>query len=504
MELEKLLYQYFGYSNFKPGQKEVITSILEKKHTLAMLPTGTGKSLCYQFPGYLLEGAVLIISPLLSLMQDQVDQMMKMGEKRVIALNSFLSQEEKRDAMNHLDRYKFIFISPEMVNSDWVVNRLQDITVSLFAVDEAHCISQWGYDFRPDYLKLGELRQKLGNPLTLALTATATEKVREDILSSLGLSNANRVITTVDRPNIALVVEKWNRYNEKFDRLFQLVQELQPPGIIYFSSKKVADQTASFLRGKGVGRVMAYHGGMEQEQRILVQQQFLNGQLDIICATSAFGMGVNKDNIRYVVHFHMPLQLESYLQEVGRAGRDKDPSVAILLYVPGDEQLPFQLAEGELPSVTQLDWFFSCLISNPDFLKENGTIASEVRRMGGFTEVQWRLVEDFLFVHLIEGIPLELILDKMKRFVEERLASKHTNIFKMKNWIDSAECRRLNILHYFNENGDTHITPSQCCDICGVNLQNYESRVPQAGEKEEYLMWKGYLKKLLINESAPK
>jgi ATP-dependent DNA helicase RecQ len=495
MELELLLNKYFGFQSFKEGQKEVITSLLSGSHTLAMLPTGTGKSLCYQLPGYILKGQILIVSPLLSLMQDQVEQLMKRGEKRVVALNSFLSDEERKSVFHKLGQYKFIFISPEMLKIPFVLHKLQELTISLFVVDEAHCISQWGYDFRPDYLKLGEIRAKLNSPLTLALTATATSKVREDIIKSLGTKKVHKVISTIDRPNIAFYVEKLTGYKEKQERVLELVTQIQKPGIIYFSSKKSAEQMSSLLNEKNICRANAYHGGLDQDSRILIQQQFIHNQLDVICATSAFGMGVNKENIRFIIHYHMPMQIESYLQEIGRAGRDGKPSIAIYLHSPGDEQLPLQLAESELPSFLQIDWLFLMLQSEPD-LSLLPSMES-LQQMGGFSEIQWRFVTNFIFEQLQTEKHLDYIKDNMKLFINERTEVKKRNINKMKEWVDSTACRRDFLLQYFEETASGK--SQNCCDICGVHLSNYKASEIEALTAKDELDWKSYLAKILIN-----
>jgi ATP-dependent DNA helicase RecQ len=496
MELEMILKKYFGYQTFRKGQKEVISSILSGEHTLAMLPTGTGKSMCYQLPGYFLEGQILIISPLLSLMQDQVEQLMKFGEKRVIGLNSFLSTTERNQALRNLNKYKYIFISPEMLGVRSILTKLQELSIALFVVDEAHCISQWGYDFRPDYSKLGEVRGKLGNPLTLALTATATKKVREDIVQSLNIKGMNKIESTIDRPNIALYVEKVKDYHDKQARMLELVKQLQKPGIIYFSSKKVAEQMASILIDQGISNTMAYHGGLDQEQRILIQQQYIHGQLDVICATSAFGMGINKENIRFVIHYHMPMQLESYLQEIGRAGRDGMASIAILLHSPGDEQLPLQLADGELPSLQQIDWLFAQVPPNTQLTLSVFESLSNLREYGGFSDIQWRIVNDF--IKSFQGkLDSEGLKRTLKEFVHERLIVKRNNINHMRNWIDSHSCRRVLLLDYFEEE-DVNDKAVPCCDICGVELDCYQGSETNIIHSSNEEIWQDYLAGILL------
>lgn len=498
IDLQAFLQKKFNFSSFKEGQREVITSVMNGHHTFALLPTGTGKSLCYQLPGYLLPGAVIIVSPLLSLMQDQVEQMQMNGEKRVVALNSFLQGSERREIFQKLDQFKFIFISPEMLQLEYVIRKLQKLTISLFVVDEAHCISQWGYEFRPDYMRLGFIREQLGAPLTLALTATATEDIAEDIINSLHLTSCDKHLYSVDRPNIALKVEQVSNFYNKQERVVELVSTLEGPGIIYFSSKKLAEEMAGLLKSRGIPDVLAYHGGLDQESRMLIQQQFLNGQLDVICATSAFGMGINKENVRYVIHFHMPLQMESYLQEIGRAGRDGGKSIAILLYSPGDELLPYQLVENEVPNSYQVERISYWLRQNSNNLQLMEKFEEEIIALAGFSETQWRLTKDYLLTHRQSQVEYNELLQKFKDYVENRMAVKKQHVNQMKDWLYSDSCRREKILNYFDE--QQKIEVEDCCDLCGIDMSSFVKRTVANKKGDESFYWKKYLSTILLNE----
>ena len=354
-EILDVLQNYFGFDDFRPGQEETINALLEGKDTLSILPTGAGKSLLYQLPAYLLSGTILIVSPLISLMQDQVDRLHRQGEKRVIMLSGQLVGKERASVLRNLKSFKFIFTSPEMLDNQQVLTALKKNKIALMVIDEAHCISQWGPDFRPEYLLLKEVRQQLGSPTTLLLTATATPRIRQDILKKMGMATAYQVIKSVDRPNIFLAVKSIATQKEKDGELLKLVQKFTGPGIIYFASRKLASQMAEWLENQTDLNVAAYHAGVAPIERFRIQNQFMNNELQVICATSAFGMGIDKNDIRYVIHYHLPSNLENYLQEIGRAGRDGKQSLAVLLYANGDEMIQRQLTSVDVPPVTVLE-----------------------------------------------------------------------------------------------------------------------------------------------------
>ena len=350
--LTAVLKKKFGFDSFKPGQAEVLEALTAGKNTLAMLPTGGGKSLIYQMMGNMRDGLVIIVTPLLSLMQDQVARLNYAGEPKVVALNSTLPQDARRTILRSLDQYKFLFVSPEMLGQTVVQSALRKVKINLLVVDEAHTIVSWGPDFRPDYLALPQVHKKLGQPQLLLLTATATPKMMTDITVPFGLPESDWFIyrQSVDRPNIYLHTETLANEGQKRERLADLVRQLQGPGIVYFSSRKLATSMADWLAENTGRRVAAYHAGLDTMSRYRIQQQFMLGQIDVIAATSAFGMGIDKDNVRYVIHYHLSNDLANYLQEIGRAGRDGEQSAAILLYVPGDENLQLNMIDGTIPN----------------------------------------------------------------------------------------------------------------------------------------------------------
>lgn len=506
MDSISLLLKKLGFTDFKPGQREIVEDVLKKKDVVALLPTGGGKSLCYQLSGYLLEGHVVIVSPLLSLMEDQVQQMKSKGEKNVIAINSFLSFHEKEKLLHaDLSRFKFIFISPEMLQVRRWLRKLQGLPVGLFVVDEAHCVSQWGHDFRTDYLKLGEVRDKLGKPPCLALTATATDSVIMDIKKYLHLASPMEHINSIDRPNIAYQVEHFQNNHEKRERLLELVKHFRSPGIVYFSSRTKAEQISHYLEEQGVDRIAFYHAGLAQEQRILIQQQFLLGQLDVICCTSAFGMGINKADVRFVIHYHQPTQLESYVQEIGRAGRDGGKSIAVLLKSAEDLMLPQLLIEHELPE----DAFVSAVLielvnkwSVIESLTDEMMTDLEVRFQA--SETHWRYITYHLTSFIgnngpLTEINLELCAAFLQKQIQLRTSAKQEKLRSFDSWTFEPGCRRRGILAYFGEEAGPLIM--NCCDHCGLELEDYSiNEEKQKSMTGDASSWKQLLAKILVQE----
>ena len=329
-----VLKSVFGYQSFRKGQEEVINAALNGQDALVVMATGNGKSLCYQIPALCFEGLTLVISPLISLMKDQVDQLQANGIEADF-LNSSQTLEQQQQVQNKLisGQLKLLYVSPEKVMTNSFFQLISYSRVSFIAIDEAHCISQWGHDFRPEYTQLGGLKASFPDAPIMALTATADYATRQDILTHLNLKNPHKYIGSFDRPNIRYTLEEKYKPMEQLTR-FVLAQKGKS-GIIYCNSRNKVERIAESLRNKGVSAA-AYHAGMETVLRERVQQDFQRDNVQVVVATIAFGMGINKSNVRFVAHFDLPRSIESYYQETGRAGRDDLPAEAVLFYEPAD------------------------------------------------------------------------------------------------------------------------------------------------------------------------
>lgn len=334
----QILQKFYGYEDFRPGQKKVVESLLNKNDTVAIMPTGAGKSICFQIPALLFEGVTLVISPLISLMKDQVDSLRQLGIAAVY-INSSVSKAQLYKDLQDISAgfYKIIYIAPERLTSEYLPDSFKNLNISMVAVDEAHCLSQWGHDFRPSYRNILNFTNSLRiKPIISAFTATATPEVKTDIINLLGLKQPNVFVTGFDRPNLYFSVLR-GEVKDKF--VIDYVKKHQDEaGIIYVGTRKDVDALQVLLEIKGI-KAGRYHAGMTDEERNQMQEDFLYDNLSVMVATNAFGMGIDKPNVRYVIHYNMPKNMEAYYQEAGRAGRDGLSGNCILLYSPQDTQL---------------------------------------------------------------------------------------------------------------------------------------------------------------------
>jgi len=473
--LFKVLHDKFGYQSFREGQQEIIQSILNKEDVIAILPTGMGKSLCYQLPGYLLPHTILIVSPLLSLMQDQVEQLKKMGEKRVVAFNSFLTPVEKQQLLQQIEFYKFVFLSPEMLMQDQVKAKLQSMKISLIVADEAHCISQWGYDFRPDYLRVGEWLPKENRPPILALTATATEDVMSDIGNQLKMKQPTQHIQSLDRPNIRYAAVEVTSADNRFELMLKQIEEYSGPGIIYTQSRKKANDYAKKLSEKGI-RIAAYHAGMEQVDRMFVQQQFLQNEIEWVCATNAFGMGVHKEDVRQVIHDHFPSSMANYAQEVGRAGRDGADSLATLFYTENDENLSIFVATNDFPEEFHVKLF--------DEESKRGMNANQLVEQGLLTENHVRILS-----YWSQRKTIDDTISMLQRLKQQKMQQIH----QVKEILTNLICIRQQIVQVFGQ--ELSERPTNCCSKCGLSI---DELVNSSNERSKQMILRPWAERLSL------
>ena len=358
VQLRQLLFRYWGHDHFRPLQEEIIASIIQRKDTLALLPTGGGKSICFQVPALYMDGLCLVVSPLIALMKDQVERLNSKGIK-AYSIISGMNRSEIDLALDHCINggVKFLYVSPERLASDAFRERLNYMKISMLAVDEAHCISQWGYDFRPSYLRVAEIRELLPKVPVLALTATATPVVQQDIQDKLHFKNPLLLKSSFERTNLGYVVLK---DSDKSDRMLKVIQGAGGTGIVYVRNRKRAKELSEWLILKKV-TASFYHAGLTMDERSGIQSAWMSGKNKVIVATNAFGMGIDKSDVRFVIHYDLPESPEAYFQEAGRAGRDGKKSWAVILYGSSDKEELERRAEVEFPSLTLIKQVYTAI-----------------------------------------------------------------------------------------------------------------------------------------------
>ncbi|MFN0086805.1 MAG: RecQ family ATP-dependent DNA helicase [Blastocatellia bacterium] len=476
-DAQAALERHFGFSRFREGQSEVIEAVLKGRDVIVVMPTGSGKSLCYQLPALLYEGMTLVVSPLIALMKDQVDAL-KAREIPATYINSSISFEEQTGRLRAAARgeYRMVYVAPERFrNSRFLETLKAEATISLFAVDEAHCISQWGHDFRPDYLKLREAVEQLGCPQVIALTATATPAVRSDIAGQLGLRDPASFTAGFDRHNLVLRVEPCKTDGDRLQKAYQTAKKSNGAGIIYCATRKGVEDVTARLGLKGLN-VASYHAGMSDGARVKAQDAFMGGKLEAIVATNAFGMGVDKADLRFVTHYHLPGSIEAYYQEVGRAGRDGLPSLCTLLFNYADTRVHEFFIEGNYPPRPMIERVYSMLLE-PGQEQIALTAGDLARRLALKNEmaVSSSLVCLEKAGHLVRGQGIRL-LDRAPvgelrvdwRDLERREAMDRRKLREMVDFGYHENCLRAYILRYF---GDRKGIANCRCSNCQPRLK---------------------------------
>jgi len=487
IDLNEALRRHFGYKFFQSGQEEVIRRVMDGKDTLAILATGAGKSLCYQLPALLLPGTTIVVSPLIALMKDQLDMLADAGISGSIALNSTLTDDEESAHLETIARghLKLIYVTPERLEDEAFVEVLKRLHVPLFVVDEAHCISQWGHDFRPAYLNLGRVIAGLGRPTVLALTATATPAVREDIITQLGIPNAKSIVRGFDRPNLVYEVA---RAASDDDKLRVLRNKLGGPlrgtlGIIYTATIKNTYAVSEYLREELGVEADVYHSKLQKAERDRVHDRFMNEEVKIVVATNAFGLGIDKANIRFVIHYDLPGSVEAYTQEAGRAGRDAEESTCLLLYRQSDTRVQNYFLTGKYPDVEEVQKVYGTLQYFAQ--QDDGVSLSDLRKISQLPLTKLKVILALLkkggFIRNVSkgmyGLPpaLKKHADRTLNLAsyETKRSYDQSKLAMMLQYCETRSCRRKFILNYFGEEYD--LPNCGACDNCRAALAKGET-----------------------------
>ncbi|MBZ0200717.1 MAG: ATP-dependent DNA helicase, partial [Ignavibacteriaceae bacterium] len=459
----QILKKYFGFESFKGEQKNIIDRIVyDSGHTLVLMPTGGGKSLCYQVPALCFNGGTIVISPLIALMQDQVDTL---RTKNIPAsfINSTVSRTDREKRLEQFinGTIKLLYVTPERFRILEFVERIKDAEISLLAVDEAHCISEWGHDFRPDYSRIGEFRELLGNPLTIALTATATHEVQEDIIRKLHIEKTDMALfhQGIDRPNLRLASADVFDEKEKLKEIINVLENYSGSGIIYFALIQTLEKFSLMLRDKGYKHGV-YHGKLPDRERKQKQREFLSGKENFMLATNAFGMGIDKPDIRFVIHAEVPSSIEAYYQEIGRAGRDGKDSLCLLLYSQEDLYTQMQFIKWSNPGGDYYSALYDMLQRESgnvnsmglEYLRENLSFKnrSDFRLETALNMLdRYSVTEGSVENQNLQIVnPLPDILED-DDYLKEKLLGDNKKLLSVVNYFRGEECRRVFVSEYF-------------------------------------------------------